>query len=262
MRSNLPLIPLWVLISHKSAQLYLYLATSLPRRIGEISYGEVRQLAQCGCSLTSGDWVDLGLPSGLLWATRNVGASSPTDYGNYYAWGETQPKSEYSWDTYAYGYEYYDDDGNQQITLTKYNPTDSNQGPVDDLTMLLPGDDAATANWGDGARMPTNEEWLELYNNTTSCWVTINGVNGRRFTGPNGNRIFLPAAGVRYDDSIDIGLGVDVGYAGHYWSSSLYMNYPSGAYDFDFNSDRCEADYYGSRLFGHSVRPVRSTRQN
>lgn len=224
---------------------------------GEISYGEVRQLAQCGCSLTPGNWVDLGLPSGLLWATRNVGASSPTDYGSYFAWGETQPKSEYSWDTYAYGYENYDDDGNQQITLTKYNPTNSNQGPVDNLTILLPGDDAARANWGDGARMPTNEEWLELYNNTTSCWVTINGVNGRRFTGPNGNRIFLPAAGYSGNGAASGDFGpLD----GHYWSSSLSMDYPSSAYDFDFNMDRCEADYYGNRFLGHSVRPVRSTR--
>lgn len=221
-----------------------------------ISEAEVE--AECECYPTSGDWVDLGLPSGLLWASHNVGANSPEDFGSYFAWGETQPKSEYSWDTYAYGYDYYDDDGNQRIILTKYNPTNSNQGPVDNLTILLPGDDAATANWGDGARMPTNEEWLELYNNTTSCWVTINGVNGRCFTGSNCNRIFLPAAGYIGNGGTGDFLG-DPGYNGHYWSSSLFMNYPIGAYDFNFNSGHCEADYYGSRLFGHSVRAVRST---
>lgn len=134
------------------------------------------------------DYVDLGLPSGLLWATCNVGASSPEEYGNYYAWGETKPKSAYTWDTYKYGTSSNDSD------ITKYNPTD-------EKTVLEPEDDAAHANMGGEWRMPTYAELSHLTANTTSTWETLNGVNGRRFTGPNGNSIFIPAAGC-YGDSI------------------------------------------------------------
>ncbi len=191
------------------------------------------------------DWVDLGLPSGLLWATRNVGASSPEDYGDYFAWGETSPKSYYSWDTYAYGY--YDDNGN--LHITKYNPSNYWYGPVDNLTILQPGDDAATANYG--GRMPTKEEWQELYNHCTSLWTTQNGVNGRRFTGPNGNTLFLPAAGFRWGGGF-----YDAGGNGYFWSSSLYSDYLVDAWTFYFNSG---STYVGSghRDYGISVRAVR-----
>ena len=194
-------------------------------------------MVKCDCNLTSGDWVDLGLPSGLLWATRNVGASSPTDYGNYYAWGETSPKSVYDLDTYRY---YNSSTGGR---LTKY--TDS-----DGLTILQPGDDAATANYG--GRTPTQTEWQELIDNTTSQWMTINGVIGRCFTGSNGNSLFLPAAGLRWDSSLD-GAGIN----GLYWSSSLYTDLPIYAWFFIFSSD-----FYGMnayyRYYGRSVRAVRS----
>ena len=133
--------------------------------------------------ITAGDWVDLGLPSGLLWASRNIGASQPTDDGQFFAWGETQPKMEYSWETYAYGYSYSE--------LTKYcnNEYFGYNGYTDNLTTLQPGDDAATANWGNGARMPTMEEIKELCDNCTREWVTLNGAKGLKFTGTNGNSI-------------------------------------------------------------------------
>lgn len=199
-----------------------------------------------------GDWVDLGLPSGLLWATCNVGASSPEDYGDYFAWGEISPKSMYNWDTYIYGfYEYATDD----VYLTKYN-TDSDYGPVDNLTTLQPGDDAATANWGNGWRMPTKEEWQELRNNTTHVWTTQNGVNGRLFTGPNGNTLFLPASGYRRHDELN-----NAGDHGYYWSSSLDTGYPYLAWDFSFYSLYTYV-YEGNRYDGQSVRAVRSARQN
>jgi hypothetical protein len=199
---------------------------------------------------TIGDWVDLGLPSGLLWATRNVGASSPEDYGDYFAWGETSPKSMFNWDTYIYGY--YD---GSNVHLTKYN-TESYWGPVDNLTILQPGDDAATANWGNGARMPTKEEWQELRDHCTSTWTTQNGVNGRLFTGPNGNSLFLPAAGYRWDDELG-----SAGYDGDYWSSSLYTDYPYYAWSFYFYPGNYHMNS-GDRYYGYSVRPVRSARQN
>ena len=182
-------------------------------------------------SLASDDWVDLGLPSGLLWATRNVGASSPTDYGNYYAWGETSPKSVYDWDTYRYY---------TTERLTKYTGSDG-------LTILQPGDDAATANYG--GRTPTAEEWQELMDNTTASWTTQNGVNGRRFIGPNGNSLFLPAAGCRSDSSLG-----NAGITGDYWSSSLSPN-PIYAGFFFFGSGN-QLVIGDSRCFGFTVRAV------
>ena len=197
-----------------------------------------------------GDWVDLGLPSGLLWATRNVGASSPEDYGDYFAWAETQPKSYYDWDTYTYTCSDYDD-------LTKYC-NDSYygcDGYTDNLTILQAGDDAATANWGKGCRTPTREEWEELIDHCTSVWTTQNGVNGRRFTGPNGNTLFLPAAGFRWDDHLYV-----AGRYGCYWSSLLYTDCPNGAWRGYFNSGYSGL-YSDYRYSGHSVRAVRSARQ-
>ena len=200
-----------------------------------------------------GDWVDLGLPSGLLWATRNVGASSPEGYGDYFAWAETQPKSWYDWDNYTYSChdDYYPD-------LTKYcNDSDYGcNGYTDNLTILQAGDDAATANWGNGCRTPTLEEWEELIDHCTSVWTTQNGVYGRRFTGPNGNTLFLPAAGYRRDDNLDY-----AGSGGYYWSSSLYTGRPNRAWYCLFTSGYSSMDSYYGRDHGHSVRAVRSARQ-
>ena len=191
-------------------------------------------------------YVDLGLPSGLLWAACNMGAENPEDYGDYFAWGETQPKDYYDWDTYQYCMGSY-------YTLTKYcnNSSYGYKGFTDNLTALLPEDDVATANWGEGWRMPTKEEWQELYNNTTVIWTTQNGVNGRLLTASNGNTLFLPAAGYRDDSSLS-----GVGSYGYYWSSSLDTGYPYLAWGFNFGSDICVmgGDY---RDLGSSVRPVR-----
>lgn len=186
------------------------------------------------------DWVDLGLPSGLLWATRNVGAASPTDYGNYYAWGETSPKSYYDWSTYRYATQ----DANGNWIMTKYNTQSDN------LVTLMTSDDAAAANYG--GRTPTYSEWDELLNYTTSRWTTVNGVSGRCFTGPNGNSLFLPAAGYRYGSEL-----YNAGENGNYWSSSLHTGNPNLAWDFDFHSGRqyMDGDY---RRSGYSVRAVRS----
>jgi len=204
-----------------------------------------------GGSWGSHAYVDLGLPSGTLWATCNVGAETPEDYGDYFAWGEIQPKDYYDWSTYQYCNGSYN-------TLTKYC-TDVNYGYngfTDNLTTLLPEDDAATANWGSDWRMPTEEEWRELCQNTTHTWTTQNGVNGRLFTASNGNSLFLPAAGYRDDGSLG-----NAGGGGYYWSSSLYTGHPGNAWYFYFNSDDFNMDYSG-RNYGQSVRGVRSSRQN
>ena len=192
-------------------------------------------------------YVDLGLPSGLKWATCNVGASSPEEYGDYFAWGETTAKSSYSWSTYKWCNGDYD-------TQTKYN-TDSSYGTVDNKTVLDLEDDAARANWGGNWRMPTDEEFVELYNNCTWTWTTQNGVNGYKVTSNNnGNSLFLPAAGYRNGSSL--------GYAGsygNYWSASLNSSFPLSArelyLDFGYVYPSLGNGYY-VRCYGHSVRPV------
>ena len=201
-------------------------------------------------------YVDLGLPSGLLWATCNVGADNPEDYGDYFAWGETQQKDTYSWSTYQYCM-------GTDHTLTKYcsNSSYGYNGFTDTLTTLLLEDDAATAIWGSNWRMPSKEEWQELYNNTTVIWTTQNGVNGRLFTASNGNSLFLPASGYLTGSS---GLRLYAGSRGHYWSSSLGTGsgYPNYVWEFYFDSDSFRIDHYGLRCCGGSVRPVRSSGQN
>ncbi len=193
----------------------------------------------------SNDWVDLGLPSGLLWATRNVGATSPEDYGDYFAWGETTTKSTYYWSNYIYCNGGYD-----QLTKYCYNSDYGYSGFTDNLTILQSGDDAATANYG--GRTPTSAEWQELINNTTSEWTTQNGVNGCRFTGSNGNSLFLPAAGYLDGSSLTY-----AGIGGYYWSSSLYTGSPNVACYFAFRSDY-QSVGISARDNGHSVRAVRS----
>ena len=126
---------------------------------------------------------------------------------------------------------------------------DNGQGSV---FTLLPEDDAATANWGSDWRMPTKEEWQELYNNTTHTWTTKNGVNGRLFTAANGSSLFLPAAGCRYHSSLYY-----AGSGGYYWSSSLYTDGPYSAWVLNFSSDGYTMGHY-YRYSGPSVRPVRS----
>ena len=187
------------------------------------------------------EWVDLGLS--VKWATCNVGASKPEEYGNYYAWGETTPKAYYDWSTYKWCNGSYD---NQ----TKYN-TSSIYGTVDNKTVLELADDAAHANWGGAWRMPTDAEWTELRKNCTWTWTIKNGVNGYEVKSEaNGNSIFLPAAGNRYNDDLYL-----AGDYGSYWSSSLFTDYPYFAWGVNFGSGYVDRDYY-SRYYGQSVRPV------
>ena len=203
--------------------------------------------ASCGNDKNNGDWVDLGLPSGLLWATCNLGANAPEEYGDHYAWGETATKSVYDYSTYKYCT--VDAEGRLE-TLTKYN-TDSDYGTTDGQTTLQASDDVATAKLGNGARIPTRAEWEELINNTTAEWTTMNGVNGRKFTAANGNSLFLPAAGYRWDSGL-----YDAGEYGYYWSSSLYADSPGDAWGFYFYSGGQDMSDYG-RGDGQSVRAVR-----
>ena len=188
------------------------------------------------------EYVYLGLPSGLKWATCNVGAEKPEEYGDYFAWGEVEPKRTYNWNTYKYCVDNY-------YNLSKYC-TQSSYGRFDNKTVLDSEDDVATANWGGAWRMPTIVEQQELIDNCTCTWTTQKGVNGYKVTGPNGNSIFLPAAGCMLEGTLYI-----AGSDGYYWSSSLYSDNPSGAYLVSFFSGYVDWGG-GNRKNGQSVRPV------
>lgn len=196
------------------------------------------------------EWVDLGLPSGLKWASCNVGAEKPEDFGLYFAWGETQgytgitDEKQFSWSDYKLC-------GGSSSTLTKYN-TKSSYGTVDNIKTLELVDDAAYTS-DNTCRMPTRAELEELTANTTSTWETLNGVNGRRFTSKtNGNSIFVPAAGGCGDGSVD-----DVGSYGILWSSSLYESSSRSGQCLYFGSDYVSV-YGGNRCNGFTVRAVKS----
>lgn len=190
-------------------------------------------------------WVDLGLPSGTKWATMNVGASSPSDYGSYFAWGETSPKSSYEWSNLEYCLD------NSGDKFSKY-VTDSNYGTVDGKKELDLSDDAAYANWGSGWRMPSASQIDELKSNCTYTWTTMNGKKGYKVTSKkNGNSIFLPAAGYRNGAS-----SYDVGSYGDYWSRSLSTEHGWLVYYLGFGSSDFYRNYY-CRRYGFCVRPVR-----
>jgi hypothetical protein len=194
------------------------------------------------------DYVNLGLPSGTLWATRNVGASRPEDYGDYFAWGETRGyksgKSDFSWSTYKWC-------NGSSDKLTKYC-TSSSYGTVDNRTELSPEDDAVYANWGSGWRMPTDDQQTELREKCRWTWTSRNGVKGYEVKGPNGNLLFLPAAGYRYDASL-----YNAGGYGFYWSRTLCSGSPNYAFSLWCYSDRL-VRLVSFRYNGQSVRPVRA----
>ena len=189
--------------------------------------------------------VDLGLPSGTLWADRNVGADAPEAYGDYFAWGEVTPRTEYSWTTYKLC-------NGSGLTMIKYCKS-SYYGTVDGMTTLELQDDAAYVNMGTEWRMPTRVEQDELRKNCTFNWKNQNGVMGYKVIGPNGNSIFLPAAGYYYYSSL-----TSAGSYGYYWSSSLSEDGMFGsncAYEFDFGPDFFTRDL-NNRFYGQSVRAV------
>lgn len=175
--------------------------------------------------------IDLGLPSGVKWACCNVDASKPEEYGGYYAWGETEEKSSYTRENYAHYSDFYDDVvgviGTPYISRTIY--------------------DVAYVKWGTSWRMHTSLENWELMEKCSLEWTQLNGVNGMKVTGPNGNSIFMPAAG-SWSDQLN-----NVGNKGYYWSGDPYAYYSVGGLELYDNS------YYlsGFSCFnGYSIRAV------
>lgn len=199
------------------------------------------------------EWVDLGLPSGLLWAKWNLGATAPEEYGDYYAWGETETKSVYDWSTYKYC-------NGDQNQLTKYcNDLEYGyNGFTDTLTVLQPMDDVSTAKLGNGAHIPTKEDWLELLDNTTSEWTTMNGVYGCKLTASNGNSIFLPAGGFTLEGDVMSYDGNGFAF-GLYRSSSLRPDHTFSDWVLLLSSVGAHLGHHASRAGGLSVRPVHSS---
>ena len=193
------------------------------------------------------EYVDLGLPSGTLWATCNVGASSPEEYGDYFAWGETETKSTYNWSSYKWCSGTTCNSSNKN--LTKYCAEDG-YGTVDNVTVLKKEDDVANVVWGGNWRMPTDTEFQELIDNCTWNKVTVTGASkllGYTVTGNNGNSIYLPAAGNEED----------AGEYGYYWSASLRSNgHSTNANTLEFG-DKVEVTG-DIRYHGQSIRPVLS----
>ena len=190
--------------------------------------------------------VDLGLPSGKLWAKCNLGANSEEESGLYYQWGDTQGYTKeqigtnktFNWNSYKWSV-----DGSSS-NLSKYNSTDSK-------TVLDLEDDAVHATLGGNWKMPTHEDWLELKYNTTRQWTQVNGVNGYKCTASNGNYIFLPAAG--YGDGSSL---YDEGSYGNFWSSSLYSVGSGSAFSCDFYIGGFYPENSYGRFLGFSVRGV------
>ena len=194
------------------------------------------------------EYVDLGLPSGTLWATCNVGASSPEEYGDHFAWGETSPKDYYDSSTYKWCY--YDNNGYWQLTKYDYSSFPTIEG--DGKTELDPEDDAAYVNWNPYWRMPTSDQIEELVNCCSWQWTQRNGVNGQLGTGQNGNTIFLPAAGYRWRESLS-----NVGSVGRYWSRSLCSYDTADAYLLNFYSFNVYNCFNFNRFNGFAIRAVR-----
>lgn len=206
------------------------------------SYITINDVDSITFSLDKGNtpeaYVDLGLS--VKWATCNLGAEKPEEYGNYYAWAETTVKSDYSWPCkYA---------SSTTSNITKYNGSDGK-------TVLESGDDAATVNLGKEWRMPTWEECSELENSCTWTWTIRNGVKGNVVTGPNGNKIFLPAAGWYRNSKL-----YDAGSKGYYWSSSVStasVDGHVGGYASILTSSSSGPGYGNwMRCYGVSIRPV------
>lgn len=205
---------------------------------------------KCNAQTVSGnvagyDYVDLGLSSGRLWATCNVGASASTEYGDLFAWGETEPKTNYSYKTYKWA--------SSERSYKKYC-TDSYYGTVDYLYVLVADDDAATANWGIDWRMPTTEEQGELVDGCT--WESVknyndSGIDGHLGTSKtNGNTIFFPYTGTGAGGALkDYTFGC-------YWSSSVYRNNSDRAKNIEFTEKSVSKGTVNVRTKGESVRAV------
>ena len=193
-------------------------------------------------------YVNLGLPSGTLWASCNIGANNPYEYGDYFAWGETATKTSYNWASYSFSKEATD-------KLTKYctKAQFGSNGFNDSKIAIERSDDVASVKWGLPWHIPTIDQMQELKDYCTWTWTIRSGKNGYLITGRNGNSIFLPATGCRQNSNLN-----NAGLLGFYWTSSLNVSVPQKAFYLHFGSGGVKSengDYF--RFYGFAVRPVR-----
>lgn len=208
------------------------------------------------------DFVNLGLTSGTLWATCNIGASQPESFGNFYfAWGETDIHSDnmYYWADYKYCNG--DIDGDKWVGITKYCSDSSYgiAGYTDDLTELEAVDDVATAKWGKGWKIPTREQMQELVDECEWTYTTLNDQGGFTVASKvNSNSIFLPILGVRLNDILRMDGN------GYYWTSTLDIDSPSNAYYLNIGHKQSSESTYTissqARSYGMQIRPVRASK--
>lgn len=221
---------------------------------GEVNIADVNAIIAIILKDTSAseehEYVDLGLPSGTLWATCNVGADTPEDYGDYFAWGETIPKGNYTWNSYKWGQT--SPDG--YWVLLKYN-TENQYGVVDNITELELADDAAYTILGASWQIPNWEQTCELVEHCTWTWTSRNGVYGQLGTGPNGNTVFLPAAGNVYGDNFHS--PGNQGWRGEYLTSTLMSDDSYRCRYLLISTLGANFNYNCAREFGHSIRAVR-----
>lgn len=195
------------------------------------------------------DYIDLGLPSGTLWAVYNIGANSPYEYGDYFGWGEVTPKSSYTWENYSFA------------VSSVYDPNKGDSYDLEDIGDNICGTeyDAARHIWGHAWRLPNERERNELFKYCWHKWTTENGINGTRIYGRNGRSIFLPAAGYQFYTDYPF-----YNIWGYYWTGELYP--VTGFYCLPIEpSNRAHAmtvDLSGlqfancARSGGNSIRPV------
>ena len=210
-------------------------------------------------SLNGHGYIDLGLPSGTLWASCNIGAAAPEGKGGYFSWAETVDKEEHADQFTWIGYKYSAAETNSERRLTKYCSVADygNNGFTDELSVLQPSDDAATANWGEGWMMPSVAQFEELMTVCSGTRTYLNEIEGFQFTSPNGQSIFLPLAG-RYMGEASAWFMFT---RGEYWTRELNVDYPYSAKVFGWDAigyanddDFMQSGCY--RYYGISVRPV------
>lgn len=194
-------------------------------------------MVSCGGKkeLNGHEYVDLGLASGTMWATTNLGAEKPGQSGDYFAWAENYSKASFSWETYKYG--------EDESALSAFNATDS-------LKTLKDNSDAATTAWGKGWSTPTKEQFQELIDKCTWEWDKQDGLHGYKITGPSGKSIFLPAAGYYHKTTHKA-----ESEEGGYWTGNLCDEGYTNAYGLAFDQEDKDLESY-ERCFGQSIRPV------
>lgn len=187
-------------------------------------------------------YVDLGLPSGTKWATCNIGAKSPEEAGDYFAWGEPRAKTSY--------------ESKNSLTYNKNSSLLQSEGVIDTISVLNKEYDAAQINWETPWKIPSKEDIEELKKECNWTWGTIGKINGFKVSGPNGKSVFLPAAGYNSGENISDASGSLYSERGHYWGATMIGTYYGYCLNFDRDDGFKWDDGHGYKFWGYTVRPI------